>query len=323
MDLFDALPHAGALVSCLGLQCRMRLMLASLRAKQAVCGAPCCWTTISFDADCAAKLSDAQLAALLRRVSAVEKTRSLSIKGCLSVTGAGLVQLRTSTVLETLDLRVSPFTDAPLKVKGSLDAALICAFLMNKMLPVQPSEDRGQVLENVMLQPTRRSRRLLKQHDRPWRALLARVFESRAYRRRRDRTACGHCTDAKAAVLADVGNANEDSFWPLSRLSCHKCTKFTCGGFPGRYDCPLLKECTSCSRGICETCADADEQECRRCAVLVCGDCVRSGGDLPLLVHCSICRRDFCYDCKETGSCPTCHENFCSDCFPASCPKCS
>ena len=51
------------------------------------------------------KLSDAQLRALLTRVDARSHTKSISLRGCVSVTGSGLSPLQGSVALLSADLR--------------------------------------------------------------------------------------------------------------------------------------------------------------------------------------------------------------------------
>jgi len=51
------------------------------------------------------KLSDAQLRALLTRVDARSHTKSISLRGCVSVTGSGLCPLQGSVALLAADLR--------------------------------------------------------------------------------------------------------------------------------------------------------------------------------------------------------------------------
>ena len=50
-------------------------------------------------------ITDAMLSSLLTRVNSKEQTVTISLRGCINITGAGLKPLRGSTKLQVLDLK--------------------------------------------------------------------------------------------------------------------------------------------------------------------------------------------------------------------------
>lgn len=69
------------------------------------------WVEIDFSKEERAqreRLCDAMLAGVLTRVSAREVTKYLNLWGCVRIEGSGLSPLRSSRMIERLDLRTDP-----------------------------------------------------------------------------------------------------------------------------------------------------------------------------------------------------------------------
>ena len=282
----------------------LRLVTRLLAIRDRVTAGMCCqqlsrlsvervlWEEISFTPTCAARLTDAMLACLLRRVDAVRCVRSISLKGCVMIKGSGLTPLKGSMFLEVLDLRLGHEDHIPGSITG-LKAKFVGP-LVTSMLK------DGSHLEALML---RRQKPRTRGWDidtwrSPWRAIMVLLRDHLEERKRRDSTRCGYCE--KPLIGRQRGR-------PLGYPACTTCRRHSCGlgSSVDPPSCPGMIDCTHCGMTYCHECKFGGH--CDICGDQFCDDC-------RPVCHCQLCGDQFCDECRPVTFCDECGDPFCDKC---------
>jgi hypothetical protein len=247
---FDTLPDdvvTMILANC-HLISRLKLEQTCRRAQSCLLSHGPFWTNLEFEhrmftygsdmytlfQSATARLQDEQLSALLTRCQAAKRSVNISLRNCVALTGSGLLPLRDSCVLESVNLRVKPRYQ---NVDIRLDPDVVCGILASMMPPTAvapgfpnpyklakifvtephyPNYERGEWLTRA---PTRyfavcsvrlrfrsfTTPRLLppRSTDEAWRSILEQLDASVAGRAVRDAVKCGHCERAVSSGEAE------------------------------------------------------------------------------------------------------------------------
>ena len=266
------------------------------------------WDTLDLgdiEKDLAAKLSDDDIRAILFRINAVTKLKTLKLTNCVNISGIGLGPLAGSQIIEQIDLSLAGDNQSPAMIA---EHKLSC----DQVLPI---------LRSIIVERGERRNCALKHIQFPfaWRELGSIDFRSflLGYNdvlvERRDNI-CLNCS----ARLPD-----EDYGWlnirtvfgerysrsGIQNCTCYKCLKHYCGDGcwildEDNNDYDVLNFCEKCERNYCYECSAS--RYCDICEVKYCSDCVSMNvcdGDQ--------CSREFCCD-KHNRQCQDCHRSFCT-----------
>jgi len=295
-------------VDRLALETRVLLLGCSARLGRLVASCAAWWERIAPSPRAAARLRDAQLAALLERVDGKRATRRLELRGC-KLTGEGLAPLRGSDALEEVDLRCPVLT-------GSL--------------PGPPKLDADRVSSILLTCSALRTFRFLESSDYethfaagPHRSCAARPLQAvrlaihtRRWRAAGEPSACDFCAGSR------VGRE-----WRYE--TCARCGRRSCrgggggggggvggvGGIVGGGDahagpraCPPMVACSFCAQYVCESCCETSGS-CDECFKQLCG-----GDECGGVSRCDVCRDTFCSKCRKVARCDACGAVACSSC---------
>ena len=248
-------------------------------------------------------IDDFQLQAFLSHINAKNKTKWLSLAGCLNVDGRGLAPLRGSTVLENIDLRVRG--SLPLS-KGTLgfrfgESGLREDYVANILFSMLPEEqDLGAWLSEGKQMQLRRV------------AIRPMQFEeyNPALNRERYNPALRcffqyHDTSRRFLPPLDPRNCT-NNFCDLcfvqtcksEEISCPKCNKHYC------FECAMPPMCMECPRVLCQWCSN----------VVECAGCKKKSCAMHGYECCGGCDKVFCQECDESNleHCMVCNEFYCT-----------
>lgn len=287
------------------------------------------WQALDFggiEKSLAAKLTDADVGAVLTCVDARNNLKSLKLAGCVNITGAGLSSLWGSTVLELIDLSLVGLHERPLIEPAP-------AISQAAVMPVLESILRspGNSLGHLSLPLKWRSNRS---------PMLRRFLEAYEQILRNRRLKCSRCdrpcrrTNPAAFVRLDRGGTSYGV--QVQEFSCMACAKYFCynedcfglglGDEHSNSCCRICERdyCPDCGpRGctICKAACKGCSDKCGSCDNAVCEDCCGK---------CDRCNERRCSECGGTNKCrgPNCNKTHCVGCFDGkefdvnSCEKC-
>jgi hypothetical protein len=263
------------------------------------------WVQVGpFPAAAARRIDDDQLEALLVKVDAKEHAKSVSLVGCTSVEGPGLVPVMRSAVLEVLDLRVMGESYVG-ELRASLSFLLMSVSfrsLLDEKLRV------GEALSTVRINLARHGRSNQECYEGYAQILFNRVRESRAYRHKRSGTKCGECGCDACAPFPEFVETNREGWadppYQLFSGPCDECGLWKCG-MSWESRCDYMSTCNLCQKTFCSSCNFVSS--CDICHQHACPDCA-------ITTPCELCDRVTCMDCGDAHWCDTCGKPYCSDC---------
>lgn len=270
------------------------------------------WREIDFgliDARKTAKLTDPQLAALLRRVNAKHCTRVLRLTGCTQIRGAGLDPLRGSCALEEIDLRLEWSHRGNSFGPPGFDERRVFRIL-SSLSPINSqartlkrgtfSSPNSLGLSLVKIRRQRESDSFFDSYSEETTEFFLSFHAALQDQAIARRTKCGFCHE----VIAE-NHSEEDMWWVMSSCYCEYCRKYSCQ----TGACPLSGFCRDCSLQCCQ------------CVDLACPSPKNDG-----IRACMECHRGMCFNCNyyHHGSqfCHGCSEVFCKTCAPESMDFC-
>jgi len=248
------------------------------------------WVTVEVPTS----VTDEGLAALLRKVRAVERTRRLSLRDCRLVAGEGLRPLTRSDVLEEVDLWMGPrcLADASVweeEATSRLDVDVVASILTEN---AARSTSR---LRRVAIRPTLNE---WAHYEDAAPGLVSAIGDRMNAEAAAGRHQCAQCCETITDWWCDP---------------CDRCGARFCNDCADKAS-ECAEECHYCHFKLCGRCAAKDLgfiMNCAECQVPACWDCVeRAFCDGPLCdasdAYCTLCRYvDQCEGC-ERSMCRTC-----------------
>ena len=240
------------------------------------------WDTLDFgdiEKDLAAKLSDDDIRAILLRIDAVTKLKTLKLTNCVNISGLGLGPLAGSQIIEQIDLSLARDHQSPAITEQKISCDQVLPILRSI---IERGEGRNCALKHI-------------QFPWAWRELGSIDFRSFLVNyeeaiRERDNI----CSKCSARLPDDYDPDNNDGWlnintfregdskYATQNYTCYKCLKHYCGG--------------GCR-------VDDEEEDDEDLTIL----------DLELY-FCEKCQRNYCYECSSSRYCEYCEVNYCSDC---------
>lgn len=296
---------------------------------------PYAWQDICFASPQAAKLTDAELFALLTNVKAAQVTTSLSIMGCSSIQGRGLSALSYSRCLEMIELRKSEQDMLTLGPTG-LDDTFVLGVL-SSMAPINTklphSRNGGLKLVKIRKQFDRVNhyqcfKNQISNFLSDLNAAVQEVIRER-------RIVCHNCKEALVDIIKE-----EDFSWLASLSYCTHCKAYSCECISRCVtcleqccdNCLFCSHCIECEKCFCSECRDV--RYCHSCEESYCEECRPTyycnsndekcfrGYCENCVQFCSGCDDLLCGGCEQIVSCTDCHTKFCSDCIGLACDSC-
>ncbi len=266
----------------------------------------------------AAKLTDDDIRGVLLSVDAVNRLKRLMLTGCINVTGAGLEPLRSSSVIEQIDLSAMETSDS------------------DYILPILNSiiEQERCALKHLEFP---RAWHSLIQSGSLFQQFILRYNEMWARRQDQDELICFECSERLpqrsrnggrfGPWVHDVGGSwiqSEGNQFGIDRHTCYGCLKHYCRNCESESGDKMLGYCDGCDRMYCTDCTSL--LQCGGCAKQRCSDCALNNYDACPdcgSFCCDSCSCNecgfFCYNCNPDEDdwpfkCEGCHETLCGTC---------
>ena len=304
------------------------------------------WDTLDFEdvnKELASKLTDDDIYAILKSVSAYDVLKRLKLCGCINITGIGLNPLRGSVVLEQIDI----------SLVGKHEETKIKPYPKISQDAVVPILDSIISTDGCSLKYVRFPQKWQIGIIGSQRPVIDFGNRYNQYMNRRG-ILCTKCNKSIYLVMNWLNRILENTVICYDCLDpiCHNCQLLhndmgRCSICKKNYctDCVPSTSCTSCTHAYCEGCEEMED--CDECGDATCEDC---------LYTCDGCNETRCYECRpyrscvgygcEKGNCLDCYdgeeydvdhcdecdENYCSDCklkkvksgeFGSDCIRCS
>lgn len=282
------------------------------------------WNTLDFgdvEKRLAARLSDNDIGKILRCVDAVNNLRILKLAGCVNFTGSGLDVLRSSVVIQQIDLSLVGKHESPLVIPEPLLAEDV-------VLPI---------LDDIISRGRRSS---LKQLELPKKWRLEQSTQMTQFLVRYDRYLASqryNCSKCDRVCVDEVDyewiGLASDKWYGIQNFTCSECLVHFCY----REDCEdenRLDWCKKCEKESCKSCSaryycnNCEEEFCNDCKEMrSCGEDCRRGGvcdDCSMTYTCSFCGKMRCCDddIRWCSARPECTIVACSECSKQSNNKC-
>ena len=242
----------------------------------------------------AVKLTDDDLHAVLKCISAQDVLKKLKLTGCINVTGRGLQVLRGSTIIECIDLSTFKGTDT--------EAADMCE---TDVIPILESiiSTNGNSLKMIVF--TKKWRETKTTELTRFLTKYNQLLKSREPKC----SECNRLVEGRYDLVCHGENDWNRQHYGTQSYCCHKCMDHFCYNCGDDGDGPL-KCCGRCEKEYCtrcevfEYCGDCDNQFCTECSSMK---------------TCDGCEADVCSECapKPSDLC-ACHvgKTYCGNCMP-------
>jgi len=255
----------------------------------------------------AVKLSDGDIDKILRIIDAVNNLKILKLVGCVSITGIGLNELRSSIVIQQIDMSlVGKHESASLKPEPLLSESVVIPILEDII-------SNGSSLKQLELPKKWRNSEVES-------TLLDQFLERYNQYMTNQNYCCSNCN----RTCAETGgmrwmDLERDDFYGIQNYTCFGCLNHFC------YDCRSSDWCYKCEKEYCKNCVTMNR--CVICEDYTCPKCreTRSceGGCGEVLCECcfekntcSFCGKMRCIECVISYHCERdgCGKTVCIDC---------
>ena len=276
----------------------------------------------------AAKLTEDHITTILNCISASNNLKTLKLAGCVNITGSCLEVIRSSAVLELLDLSLVRMHESPeLDTEPLLSESVVIPILDHIM------ERRSLKLlhlpKTLRTNPSRGMEEFLDRYND--------YLETFRYRCSKCEGLCSS-TGAERWMFRDVGMEQGAQNYTCSGCLKHFCFDEDCTDEDGNM---FVEWCTKCENHYCKECVPSDmcggpcyNSYCNKCDAL---EKVCDGGNCETKLckactarySCRYCNQTRCRDCIRTYSCyrDDCNKVICGDCIESKgeggeCNKC-
>ncbi|KAK1735777.1 hypothetical protein QTG54_013483 [Skeletonema marinoi] len=265
--------------------------------------------TLDFgdEKELAAKLSDGDIDAILRRVDAVNKLKILRLTNCINITGVGLESLRGSDIIEKIDLSlVGEHEDQSLLPEPPISCEHVLPIL-DTIINVE-----GGALKYLHFP---RHWRLNESTGSDFHHFLDRFNQMLCVR---GLNRCLKC-NGERELTVELGFSLDD--YGIQFSTCYACSKHYCEDCSVIHDDCNMNLCLKCGRVYCSDCSVANA--CGSCATSFCAQCIapaQCSGCEEILCdtcrcHCQNCQRSYCDDCHAENECDVCRSIGCGECL--------
>lgn len=284
-------------------------------------GTPALWSSIDFSdtvgdgrfgyARTRTMLLDKDVKRLLDRVNAVSVTKSISLRQCGNFSGQGLEPVRSSEVLESIDLRGTLAATANSSVVSEILCSMLPFNLTKVVFPSNAGHSQIEVLCDLRKEAATRA--MISQSD-------MELIESSSILRMDSLALLPaiHCGECGCFVFQMKGTDDE-----LAARFCNKCGAASC------RDCTAVRHCDTCGFNFCndcksimiscEICHTVNCWECKK--AVFCSSCEKSfcegcNDSLGFVTKCDGCNVQMCRGCSHVKQCSQCAQHFCGKCQP-------
>jgi hypothetical protein len=281
------------------------------------------WSILDFggiEEELATKLNDDDIEKVMLCIDAVNKVKRLKLTNCVNITGVGLVPLRSSLIIEQIDLSLVGEHQRP---NINPEPQISCSHVLSMLDSI--IEREGCSLKYL-------------QFPLVWRDEPSAESEFHAFilgynqiRGNWEEISCLECNQILPFGNQWIAGDGSDLDYGTQLHTCYDCLKHYC------YNCEIdgdykLDRCRTCDRVYCvdctkmhvcrscngQSCNDCYEYECHQCNRKVCSECIEEGNDCDQCEHCD---KVFCIErndvqCEETKVCycHECNDRCCDDC---------
>ena len=255
------------------------------------------------------KLTEDDVHAVLKCISAQDVLKKLRLTGCVYITGQSLEVLRGSSTIEYIDLSLVNLHESP-----EINEPMISSTSTVYPMPSLSEEIVLPILESVIDADDNSLKMIML--PKKWREnksdtlcqFLIKFEDFLATRQ----TRCSKC-NLVPNTLDDLGwicQGQDNIVFGLQNFSCHKCTGCFCYACDYEEEGPL-NYCKLCERDYCEDCVEA--HRCQVCDETFCSAC-------SSVKECLACGLSFCNQCHSRKVCSSCgliyhkDESLCSNC---------
>ena len=249
--------------------------------------------------DFASKLTDDDIAGILLSINAKDTLKVLKLIGCDNISGIGLEPLRSSSVLEQIDLSTSDEVSSIATGADLFGPNFPWCFALSEDIIVP-------ILDSIISKEEDKSLKHI-QFPSFWRNATPKsdmltAFMERYHVAQNGRTC--FCTECKEGFQASEGtpwmnykyNSRDD--WGVQSYTCYACLSHFCD------DC-TIPFCIKCEKMFCGDCCTSEY--CVSCDMVACNECDE-------FYRCDDCEEAFCSDCNQTNICECCNRTRCFDC---------
>ncbi|KAL7531080.1 hypothetical protein ACHAXR_004419 [Thalassiosira sp. AJA248-18] len=284
------------------------------------------WVTLNFadiSKNLALRLTDEDVGAILVCINAKKSLKTLKLAGCINIEGHGLEPLRSSTVLEQIDLGLVGQHESPL-------------------IEPEPrlSEETVVTILNTIISADSNSLKHI-QFPKKWRdvmyigpgPMLGRFIERYNELLENRSISCAKCDRSlgESAGREWIHGDHNAPWYGMQNYTCCQCTKYFC------YSCQaeggdFLCWCLKCEKDYCSDCVPMVEctgcgnDACKACeAHGICGECGEECCS-RCLNECISCNKAHCFGCSDgkdndVGHCEICSVDHCLGCLYSKCSQ--
>ena len=276
------------------------------------------WSELDFgdiEYDLASRLTDDDIAAVLSCINAFEKLKTLSLTGCVSISGKGLLTLQGSKVLERVDMGLVGRGDS-FESGYTLSETIVLPILDSIINTEGNSLKYIQFPKSWQYCPNSISS-ILGFKNGELDTFLAKYKQSQTQRNMRCTNCDKQCRDALSTTGSRVNNVD------ISQdFTCYNCLDKFC------YDCrdgpkPRLSACLGCEKEFCSdcvkmipcaTCEEEDDHDEDNVGFQTSYYC---SSECAKRITCNDCKRVLCgrENCGKINTCNGCDRSGCGDCM--------
>ena len=251
-------------------------------------------------------LTDDDLHSVLVAIDATNNLKSFKLTGCTKITGRGLKPLKSSTVIESIDLGLAGYGQSPTyhcwKEPEISEADVIP--ILDSIISID-----GNVLKFIMFPKKWRDAKTNELTG--FLIRYNRVLESRDPKC----TKCNSCLLREECLLMSSYGRDED--FGTQHHCCNMCLKNFCYDWADQHendDAGPLNRCDNCLKDYCHDCVQMGY--CDKCKQLLCVGCRK-------VKSCDGCFDDFCDYCEERICYHTWGATYCATCSQIKCDECT
>ena len=248
------------------------------------------WNLLDFsdiEKSLAAKLSDDDIDKILKSIDAVNNLKILKLAGCVNITGSGLDTLRSSTVLEQIDMSLVGKHEVPLIEPEPLLSEDVCIPILDGII----GRGRGSSLKQLEFPKKWRKTQSIQMTQ-----FLGRYNQYLTNQRyccsKCDRICTETWDDDNEWIYRDPESMGESAcdWYGTQNYACSQCVQHFC----------LHEDCADENGDNSKWCRKCEKEYCKRC-----------GG----MNSCRCCAEDFCHECSDMKECDgDCGRTICEDC---------
>jgi len=269
------------------------------------------WEVLDFgevEKELAAKLTDDDIENVLLCIDAVNKVKRVKFTNCVNITGAGLVPLRDSLIIEQIDLSLVGDGESPkLDPEPPISRDHVLTILHSII------EREGCALKYLQFPKAWREDRSTESNFHRFLQRYKEILESRGI----------HCLECNETTPDHAINTRGEKTYALQNHICYGCLEHYCYDCTDEDDHLYLRYCKLCDRDYCIRCipilfcenCDAHCTYCKSFVECCTPGCGKKDSCTDCVEKCFKCDRNWCEDCRNIHECDCCHKLCCGECM--------